>query len=183
MSFGICYRSFQNHFVLFPFLRVDVYVLGNQYLAFAHRTVVDDFYSNLLVLTACPYGETVFGIFLNGYTEETFVFDTGMFVCMTRVFQTCIVRITFKRTVMHQFHITEGNPTHKILWEFKGTVLYHFCIKATICSIVDIFEEETVHGRFDLSSNLIGLHYHLVCVLRIQRHTCRQYKGRHQCFV
>lgn len=80
--------GFHDHRVFFPFFRVDNQVLTDKLLCVIHRVLVDELdhqRHRLAVRHACPYGETVFRIFLQTDAEEAFVLYARPHIAMSGV--------------------------------------------------------------------------------------------------
>ena len=75
------------------------------------------------------------------------------------------MRISFKRPVIHQGHVTENIPPHKTLREFEWTVLYQFGIQSSVGSIINVLKKQTIHGWLYFRTKFIGLHDHVVRIL------------------
>ena len=109
------------------------------------------------------YGEIVLHILLQAHAEEATVLKTSLLLTCACALKCYIMRIA----VEGRFYVAEGYiskciPSHQALWEFEGTVLYHLCIESTIGTEVDILEEDTIHGRLDFCSRLVGLNSKLM---------------------
>ena len=87
-----------------------------------HSVGISDFNADLRFLAvygACPYGETVFLVFLDTYSEKAFVFDTGVFMAVSGVAKTYVVWIAIKRSVLAHLYFAESIPSHKGLGKFE----------------------------------------------------------------
>ena len=56
------------------------------------------------------------------------------------------MRILVEGTIILQGHIAGDVPACKVVGELEGAVHHQFAIQTTIGGIVDILEEDTVHG-------------------------------------
>ncbi len=150
----------KGYLIFLPFLRIDGYFFFCVYLRVFHRRGIFEFYADFgsfALRRARPYGEAVILAFLVCYAEETLVFEACVLVVVSGRSEAHIVGISFEWAVVLQFYIAVGYPCSEVLGEFERAVLYHFCIKATVCGIVDVFEEEAVHCRLNRCSGLVCL--------------------------
>src|SRR5688572_27008666 len=49
-------------------------------------------------------------------------------------------------------------PTHHAIRKFKRTILHQLRVKPAIRAEVDVFEEDSPHGRVDLCAGFVRLH-------------------------
>ena len=81
------------------------------------------------------------------HAEESVILNHGVFIAMSRRSQTNIVGVALKWAIVHQGNLARDVPSCKSVGELERTVLYQFCVKSAISSIVDILKEDTVHRR------------------------------------
>ena len=184
VGFGDGTVGFHDHRVFFPFFRVDDQVLADKLLCVIHRVLVDELdhqRHRLAVRHACPYGKTVFGIFLQADAEETFVLYARPHVAMSGTSQTHVMRVLVEGAVILQRDVAEHFPTHVMVGsKFKRTVLDEFGIQAAVGSEVDVFKEHAVHRGLYFSPDFLGLYGHgvVLCVNRVRSchecYTCKQ---------
>ena len=79
-------------------------------------------------------------------------------------------------------YITECIPSHQALWELERTVFHHLCIETAIGTEVDILEEDTIHGRLDFYSRLVGLNHKLMLCEGSERRHRHQHCCENFCF-
>ena len=146
--------------VLLPLLALDVDAGRSSLLGFAHRVVVGKPNEQCTLATVgatCPEADAIDGIGLGGNAEEALVLDAGALVNMTGIRKADIMRIALEWAVVAHFDLAKGLPAHQGLRKFERTVLDHLGIETTIGGIVDVLEEDAIHGVLDFSSWLIGL--------------------------
>lgn len=157
----------QPDFIFLPFGRFHVESDRSEILVFAHRGRVDKLYGDAAGAFGrlCPYGETIFFAFLHSYAEVSFVDEAGAAFHMLRVGEHHIMGAALERSVGFQFDIAECLPSHETLGKFKRAVLDQFSIQSAVGGIVDIFEEQAVHGVLYRGSGFLRVYVHHVCVL------------------
>ena len=163
--------------VFLPFLAADLDVDGGKALVFTHGLIVDEahFEGALAALgTACPEGEAVGGILLDGNAEETFVLQAGELVIVAGIFQAYIVRIALEGTVVLHIEIAKGAPAHETLGELERAVLHHLGIEAAVGSVVDILKEDTVHRGLYGCPKFLSVHVHDVRLCRRRKAKSKQ---------
>ena len=146
--------------VLLPFFSLYVNATGCRFLGLTHRVVIgepEEQGALAAIWATSPKAYTIDFIGLGGDTEEALVLNTGALVYVTRIGKTYIMRITLEWTIVTNFNLAEGLPAHQGLGKFERTVLDHFGIEAAVGSIVDVFEEDAVHGVLDFGTRLCGL--------------------------
>ena len=174
---GLFDGSWRTHHegVLLPLAGVDGEVLADECLPVLHRVLVDELHQErhrLAVGDTCPHREAVVVACLQPDAEEAFVLDAGPHVVVSCPGKADIVRIPFKGAVVAQGDIAEHLPAHVVVGgKFERAVLDQFGIQTTVCSEVDVFKEDTVHGRLDGCTHLAGLHRHGV-VLCMEDRSC-----------
>ena len=107
-----------------------------------------------------PDREAILLALLYANAEESLIGQTRAAVVVAGGTQNHIIGTTRKGSVAHYIDASEGLPTHQMLGEFERAVLDHFTIESTIGSIVNVFEENTVHGRLDGGSQFLGIDVH-----------------------
>ena len=174
--FRLGHTRLQDQLVLLPFFRIDCQVSGGKRLMFAHRLGIHQFnpqcFFSVPLRQTCPNRETILLPFSDTDTKEAFVIQSGMFMGMSRIGKTHIMRIPFKRTVVHQSYFTVSFPSHQVLRKLKRTVLHQFGVQATVGRIVDVLKKESVHGRLDFRSQFLCLYHHFIG-LRMKCHSGR----------
>lgn len=147
--------------IFLPLLALDDEVLVGELLTLTHGVVIDqlDAQQTLAALRdTCPDGEAVGGILLYCDAEETLVLEAGALVLMARIREAYVVWILVKwAALVHDLELTEGSPAHEVLWELEGAVLDHLGIETAIGCKVDILKEDTILGRGDRGTYLLGL--------------------------
>ena len=120
----------QDDLILFPFVGVNRQILCGKSLTFTHWFSIDKFDPQCFFRTSLrqtrPNRKAILLSFLDANTEKAFVIQTGMFVSVSRIGKAYIMRITFKRSVIHQCHFAIGIPSHQMLGELERAVLYQF---------------------------------------------------------
>ena len=142
-------RRLDGDGIFLPLLATHFDFLVGELLMFAHCVVIDELnleYTLSSFRHASPEREAIGSVFLNRDAEEAFVLDTGALVRVTRVSETHVMRVLVERTILENFKLTEGCPSHQTLWELERAVLDHLCIETAIGSKVDILKEDTIHG-------------------------------------
>ena len=134
----------QPDFIFLPFGRFHVESDRSEILVFAHRGRVDKLY---------------------GDAAGAFVDEAGAAFHMLRVGEHHIMGAALERSVGFQFDIAECLPSHETLGKFKRAVLDQFSIQSAVGGIVDIFEEQAVHGVLYRGSGFLRVYVHHVCVL------------------
>ena len=70
------------------------------------------------------------------------------------------MRIAFERTAfILDLDSAERRPTGQSVRKFERPVLYHLGIESSIRRIVDVFEEDAIHGGLYPGTGLVGLQH------------------------
>ena len=107
----------QYHFIFLPISGIYSDFCCRMGLDFSHRSPVNEFYTQSGCLSGFrntgPDTETILSTFGKSDTEETIVFDSSMFLRMTGITESEIVRITLERSIIFQFYATTHTPALK----------------------------------------------------------------------
>ena len=80
---------------------------------------------------------------------------------MAGVHEADVMRAALERTVVTHFHPAEGLPAlQRILRKLEGAVLDELGVEAAVGRVVDVLEEDAVHGRLDGRSDLLEVDVH-----------------------
>ena len=173
----------QDDGVFLPVLRGHVDVGGDEVLTLFHRALIDELYPQFLG-TAVGHtgidGEAVVGIFLNANAEVALVLQSCPHVAVACREQTCIVGVAVEGAVVLDFDFAKGHPSHEgVGGELEGAVLDEFAIESSVGGIVDVLEEDAIHGLLNGRTEFLGVDVEDVC-LRCGRRGC-QHEGSEGC--
>ena len=114
-------------------------------------------------MQASIYREVILHVLLQSHAEEATVLKASLLLTSAGSLQSYIVRIA-REGWLHiaNGYITKCIPTHQALWELERAVFHHLGIETTIGTKVDILEEDTIHGRLNFYSRLVGLYVKLM---------------------
>ena len=130
-------------------------------LTLAHRVVVHQAHveRGLAALGATrPHGEAVGLALAHGDAEEALVLEAGELVAVARIAQAHVVRIAVEGAVVPHLEVAVGTPAHQPLRELERTVLHHLGVEAAVGGIVDVLEEDAVHGGLHGCAQPRGVH-------------------------
>ena len=155
--------------VFLPFIAGNREFLLAEEMVFSHGSGVHQFYPKLgfsAVRHTGPYGETIGFPFLDAYAEKALIVQAGPFVRVAGVLQANVVGVSFEGTIGLYFHFAEGFPALEgIAGELEGAVFHQLCVQAAIGRVIDVFEEDAVHGALDGRTGLFEADVQGVCLL------------------
>ena len=146
--------------VLLPLLAADVQPHIAQLLVLVHRGVIDEVNPKLgtaAVGHTRPDGEAVLLAALHADAEEAVILNHGVLVAMPRGRQAHIVGVAVEGAVVPERHLAGDVPSGKVVGKLETAVLHQLGIQAAVGSIVDVLEEDAVHGGLDVGTGFLGV--------------------------
>jgi len=180
--FGNPLTGSQDHLIFLPFFGIHDQSGGCESLLFLHGGPIHQLHPEGIprsLRRSRPNRKTVFLLLFNTDSEKSFILQSRVFVVVPRPGKAHIMGIPLKRSVIPEFNLAKGTPPRKTLWKFEGAVFHQLRIKPTIGGIVDVLEEQPVHGGLDFSPLFVNLDQQLPW-LRHQQCRCKQGGNKRQ---
>ena len=86
------------------------------------------------------------------------------------------MRIAFERAIVPELEPSGRAPSLQMVGELERAVLHKLCVKSAVRGEVDVFYEDTVHGRLDRCQGSVHTELHNIGSLGIRR-----YDGHGRC--
>jgi len=80
-----------------------------------------------------------------------------------------IPRVALKGAVVLQFKASESLPAHEVLGKLERAVLHQLAIEAAVGGVVDVLEEDAIHGRLYGGTRPAGVD--VKHILRLSHHS------------
>ena len=149
--------SLERDSILLPLLARDVKTSVAYLLVVSHGSVlykVNPYLGIAAVRHTSPHREAVLRVGLDTDAEEPLILYHSVLIAVARRSETHIVRILFERTVVLQRHLARDDPSGVVVGKFERAVLDELSVETAVSRIVDVFKEDSIHGRRDRSSCL-----------------------------
>ena len=130
--FGKRLIGFQNDTIFFPLRRIDDQFLRGKGLLFVIGRNINQLYPDFCIFRIIhrsrPDRKTVFFILFDANSEISFVIQSRMFMRMTRIFESYVMRILFKRPIVADRYLAKRLPPHETVGKFKRAIFHQLGI-------------------------------------------------------
>ena len=149
----------EHSFVLLPLAAAHLYLRLGALLRFVLRALVGkrDVDCSVAVQRSCPYREAVRLVFDESDAEVALVLQTRSALLMPREAEHYVVGAALEGSVRLHLHVAERLPSEQRLRKLERTVLYKLAVQSAVGSIVDVLEEDAVHGGAYRCASLTGV--------------------------
>ena len=130
-----------------------------------------------------PNGEAIFLVLIDADAEVAFVLQTGSRIVMAGIVEHHVMRTTLEGSVVLHFKLAESLPAHKSIRKFERAVLHQLAVQSAVSSIIDVFEEDAVHGRLHRRPHLLGVHVESVGLSVCSKQRRGSYDARQESFL
>ena len=172
-------------FILLPFVAADLQFGSGKFLVLLHCALVHERHLHVGVAahSLSPDCEAIFLVLIDADAEVAFVLQTGSRIVMAGIVEHHVMRTTLEGSVVLHFKLAESLPAHKSIRKFERAVLHQLAVQSAVGSIIDIFEEDAVHGRLHRRPHLLGVHVESVGLSVCSKQRRGSYDARQESFL
>ena len=142
-----------DYLILLPLVAAHGHLVGEEVLTLAVGHGDGQLHAYAGILVAFGYaaieGEAVLLVLLHTDAEETLVEQCCPFVSVSRAAEAHVVGVALEGTVVAHLYVACHLPSGEGIGEVKRAVLHQLGIQATVGSVVDVLDEEAIHGLLD----------------------------------